>query len=179
MFETLRLVRAHRGPGAKVVVHNSHVGDASATEMGARGEHNVGLLTRREFGDGAVLVGFGTDHSTVAAASDWGGPMEHKAVRPSLPESYERVCHDADVPAFLLHLRDPVRAEVREELAEPRLERAIGVIYRPETERQSHYFQASLPHQFDEYVWIDRTSAVTPIAAHMVQGVPDTYPFGL
>lgn len=97
-----------------------------------------------------------------------------------MPEdSYERICHDASIPAFLLHLREPVRAEVRDELAEPRLERAIGVIYRPETELQSHYFQASLPHQFDEYVWFDRTSPVRPIAAHEVVGVPDTYPFGL
>jgi protein-L-isoaspartate(D-aspartate) O-methyltransferase len=181
MFETLQVVRSHRGPDAKVVVweHNSHVGDASATEMGARGEHNVGQLTRHEFGDDAFLIGFGTDHGTVAAASDWGGPMHRKAVRPSHPDSYERVCHDTGVAAFSLHLRDPVRPEVRDELAPPRLERAIGVIYRPETELASHYFQASLPHQFDEYIWIDATSAVTPLAAHHLEGMPDTYPFGL
>lgn len=159
MFETLEMVRAHRGPDAKVVVweHNSHIGDAAATEMGARGEHNVGMLARRAFGDDAFLVGFGTHDGVVAAASDWGGPMEHKQVRPSHPDSYERICHDTGLPAFLLHLRHPVHAEVRDELAEPRLERAIGVIYRPETELQSHYFQASLPNQFDEYVWLDRT----------------------
>jgi protein-L-isoaspartate(D-aspartate) O-methyltransferase len=181
MFETLQMVRAHRGPDAKVVVweHNSHIGDATATEMGARGEHNVGMLARRAFGDDAFLVGFGTHDGVVAAASDWGGPMEHKQIRPSHPDSYERICHDSGVPAFLLHLRDPARPEVRDELAEPHLERAIGVIYRPETELQSHYFQASLPFQFDEYVWIDRTTAVRPIAAHEVSGVPDTYPFGL
>jgi protein-L-isoaspartate(D-aspartate) O-methyltransferase len=181
MFETLRLIQAHRGPDAKVVVweHNSHVGDASATEMGARGEHNVGLLTRRHFGDQAAIVGFGTHEGTVAAASDWGGPMERKAVRPSLPHSYERICHDTGVPAFVLHLREPDRSELREQLADPRLERAIGVIYRPETERQSHWFQASLPHQFDEYVWFDETRAVSPLAAHTVADVPDTYPFGL
>jgi protein-L-isoaspartate(D-aspartate) O-methyltransferase len=181
MFETLQMVRSRRGPDAKVVVweHNSHVGDASATEMGARGELNVGLLARRAYGDSAFLVGFGTHEGVVAAATDWGGPMERKTIRPSHPDSYERFCHDATVPAFLLHLREPVRAEVRDELAEPRLERAIGVIYRPETELQSHYFQASLPHQFDEYVWFDRTSPVRPIAAHEVAGVPDTYPFGL
>ena len=101
------------------------------------------------------------------------------SVRPAHPDSYERICHDTGVPAFLLHLREPTRPEVCEELAAPRLERAIGVIYRPETELQSHYFQASLPHQFDEYVWIDETSAVTPLAAHHLAGVPDTYPFGL
>ncbi len=181
MFETLRLVRAHRGPAAKVVVweHNSHIGDASATEMGARGEHNLGQLARGEFGDDVFLVGFGTDHGTVAAASDWGGAMHRKTVRPAHPDSYERVCHDTGVPAFLLHLRDPDRPDLRQELAEPRLERAIGVIYRPETELQSHYFQAALAHQFDEYVWLDETSAVTPLAAHHLAGVPDTYPFGL
>jgi protein-L-isoaspartate(D-aspartate) O-methyltransferase len=181
MFETLQMLRSRRGPGAKVVVweHNSHVGDASATEMGAGGELNVGLLARREYGDNAFLVGFGTHDGVVAAATDWGGPMERKAIRPSHPDSYERICHDASIPAFMLHLREPVRAEVRDELEEPRLERAIGVIYRPETERQSHYFRASLPHQFDEYVWFDRTSPIRPIATHEVVGVPDTYPFGL
>ena len=181
MFETLQMIRSHRGPDAKVVVweHNSHIGDASATEMGARGEHNVGMLTRRAYGDDAFLVGFGTHDGVVAAATDWGGPMERKAIRPSHPDSYERLCHDAGIPAFLLHLREPRRADVRDELADPRLERAIGVIYRPETELQSHYFQASLPRQFDEYVWFDRTSPVHPIATHEVAGMPDTYPFGL
>lgn len=181
MYETLQTVRAHRGPGAKVVVweHNSHVGDASATEMGARGEHNVGMLCRREYGDDAFLVGFGTDHGTVAAASEWGGPMENKSVRPSHPLSYERICHDSGVPAFMLHLRDPVREEVRDELTPPRLERAIGVIYRPETELQSHYFQAELPRQFDEYIWFDETTAVTPLPTHELAEAPETYPFGL
>ncbi|MEZ5238948.1 MAG: protein-L-isoaspartate(D-aspartate) O-methyltransferase [Microthrixaceae bacterium] len=181
MFETLQTVRAHRGPGTKVVIweHNSHIGDASATEMGARGEHNVGMLCRREYGEQAFLVGFGTDSGTVAAATDWGGPLEVKAVRPSHARSYERVCHDSGVPAFMLALRDPVREEVREELSDPRLERAIGVIYRPETELQSHYFQAVLPEQFDEYVWFDRSNAVTPLGRRDLGGVPDTYPFGL
>jgi erythromycin esterase-like protein len=181
MFETLQTVRAHRGPGTKVVVweHNSHIGDASATEMGARGEHNVGMLCRREYGEDAFLVGFGTDRGTVAAASDWGGPMHELAVRPAHARSYERIFHDSGLPAFLLHLRDPVRDEVRQELEPPRLERAIGVIYRPGTELQSHYFQAVLPRQFDEYVWFDRTTAVSPLAGHEVAGAPDTYPFGL
>ena len=87
--------------------HNSHVGDASATEMGARGEHNVGMLARQEFGDQAFIIGFGTHDGTVAAASDWGGPLERMRVRPSHPDSYERICHDTGVPAFLMHLRDP------------------------------------------------------------------------
>ncbi len=181
MYETLQTVRAHRGAGTKVVVweHNSHVGDASATEMGTRGEHNVGMLCRREYGDKAFLVGFGTDHGKVAAASEWGGAMEHKSVRPSHVQSYERICHNSGVPAFMLHLRDPVRDEVRDELTPPRLERAIGVIYRPETELQSHYFQAVLPRQFDEYIWFDDTTAVTPLPVHELAEAPDTYPFGL
>ena len=162
MFDTLRWILAHRGDDAKLVVweHNSHVGDAAATEMAARGEHNVGHLCRQAFGDGVYIVGFGTDHGIVAAAHDWDEPMERMVVRPSRADSYERLCHDSGVPAFLLHLREPVRDELRDELAEPRLERAIGVVYRPETELQSHYFQAILPAQFDEYVWFDETDAV-------------------
>ncbi len=181
MFETLQVLRPARGPGAKIVVweHNSHVGDASATEMGARGEHNVGMLCRREYGDDAFLVGFGTDHGTVAAASDWGGPLQVKSIRPSLSQSYERIFHDTGTEAFVLHLREPRRADLRDELAAPRLERAIGVIYRPEPELQSHYFQASLPTQFDEYIWIDATTAIHPLASRQVPGSPGTYPFGL
>ena len=102
-----------------------------------------------------------------------------KAVRPSLAGSYERVCHDSRVPAFLLHLRDPERGELRSELMAPRLERAIGVIYRPETELQSHYFQAVLPQQFDEYVWIDDTTPVRPLASERSTEAPDMFPFGL
>jgi protein-L-isoaspartate(D-aspartate) O-methyltransferase len=181
MFETLQLLLAFRGPETKAVVweHNSHVGNAGATEMGVRGELNVGQLARQTFGDAAYLIGFGTDHGTVAAATDWDGPMEVKRVRPAQPESYERVCHEASVPAFALALREPRRDAVREELAAPRLERAIGVIYRPETELASHYFQAILPEQFDEYVWFDETRAVTPLGQTETHGMPDTYPFGL
>jgi protein-L-isoaspartate(D-aspartate) O-methyltransferase len=183
MFETLQLLLASRGPRSRAVVweHNSHVGDAGATEMAARGELNVGHLVRQAYRDAAYLVGFGTDHGTVAAAHEWDGRMEVMAVRPSHPESYERFFHDTEVPAFHLHLREPDRPEVAEELEAPRLERAIGVIYRPETELQSHYFQAVLPWQFDEYVWFDETSAITPLAApaRRSPGVPETFPFGL
>jgi protein-L-isoaspartate(D-aspartate) O-methyltransferase len=166
MFDTLRSILAHRGPASKIVVwaHNSHVGDAGATEMAARGEHNIGHLCRRAFGDDMFSIGFGTDHGTVAAAHGWDEPMQVMRVRPARADSYERLCHDAGVPAFLLHLRDPVRDDLRDELFEPRLERAIGVVYRPDTELQSHYFQAVLPTQFDEYIWFDETSAVTPLA---------------
>jgi erythromycin esterase-like protein len=182
MFDTLLMVLGFRGSEAKAVVweHNSHLGNAAATEMGARGELNVGQLTREHFRDDAYLIGFGTDHGTVAAATDWDGEMEVKRVRPAHPESYERLCHLSQIPSFLLPLRDPERAEVREELEIPRLERAIGVIYRPETELLSHYFQAVLPWQFDEYVWFDETRAVTPLGTEGVgEGVPETYPFGL
>ncbi len=181
MFETLQVLLAFRGPGTKAVVweHNSHIGNAAATEMGVRGELNIGQLARDAFGEGVYSVGFGTDHGTVAAASDWDAPMEVKRVRPAHAESYERLCHDAAVAAFMLPLRYPRRQEVRDELAPVRLERAIGVVYRPETELASHYFQATLPTQFDEYLWFDETHAVTPLSHVQTSGMPDTYPFGL
>jgi protein-L-isoaspartate(D-aspartate) O-methyltransferase len=181
MFQTLSDLLEFHDPGARAVVwaHNTQLGDASATEMAARGELNLGQLCREHFGAHAYLVGFGTDHGTVAAASHWDGPMEVKRVRPSHERSYERVCHDSGVPAFLMGLREPRRPSLRQELMEPRLERAIGVIYRPETELASHYFHAVLPCQFDEYVWLDETTAVTPIATAEVDGLPETYPFGL
>ena len=181
MFETLQNVLAFRGKDAKAVVwaHNSHIGDATATEMSARGEFNIGLLCRREFGDASYHIGFGTDHGTVAAASDWDGPMEIKEVRPSHPQSYERLFHLTNKPGFLLPLRTGLNAELRAQLRKPLLERAIGVIYRPESEIASHYFEAILPDQFDEYIWIDRTNAVEPLTSEQLQGVPDTYPFGI
>jgi protein-L-isoaspartate(D-aspartate) O-methyltransferase len=181
MFQTLETLLQFGGTEAKAVVweHNSHVGDARATEMSARGELNVGELCRERFGNGAYSVGFGTDHGTVAAASYWDGPMEIKTVQPSREDSYEHVFHDSGVPGLLLGLRDSLLPELRRELSEARLERAIGVIYRPETERASHYFQAVLPRQFDEYIWIDRTEAVQPLSAEAQKGFPDTYPFGL
>jgi erythromycin esterase-like protein len=181
MFDTLATLLSFHGPAAKAVVweHNSHIGDSAATEMGARGEQNVGRLCRRAFGPEAHLVGFGTDQGTVAAAADWDAPMEVMRVRPAHAQSYERLCHDTEIPAFMLALREPARPEVREELAPARLERAIGVIYRPESELASHYFQASLPLQFDHYIWFDRTSAVTPLPVVPAGGLPDTYPFGV
>jgi erythromycin esterase-like protein len=124
------------------------------------------------------LIGFGTHSGTVAAASNWGGDLEIKKVRPSHCESYERLCHDAGVARFLLDLHRNEAA--RRGLLEPRLERFIGVIYSPETELTSHYAQASLPQQFDALVWFDETSAVTPLGPeHARPGVPETYPFGL
>jgi protein-L-isoaspartate(D-aspartate) O-methyltransferase len=180
MFETLQRLLAHHGPQAKAIVwaHNSHVGDAAATEMSARGEFNIGQLCRKKFGDGCYAIGFGTDHGTVAAATDWDGPMEIKQVRPALENSYEKLCHAAGVPRFMLALRDKASAPARG-LMEPRLERAIGVIYRPESELASHYFEAVLPRQFDEYIWFDETKTVTPFKTEELEGLPDTYPFGV
>jgi protein-L-isoaspartate(D-aspartate) O-methyltransferase len=180
MFETLQTLLAHHGANSKGIVwaHNSHIGDASATEMSARGEHNIGQLCRQQFGEQCYAIGFGTDHGTVAAASDWDGPMETKSVRPALEHSYERLCHETGVKRFMLALRDRESAHARG-LLTPRLERAIGVIYRPETERASHYFEAVLPRQFDEYIWFDETRAVTPFRTEELEGMPDTYPFGV
>lgn len=180
MFETLEALLDERGPSARAIVwaHNSHVGDARATETGQRGETNIGHLCRERFADSAYRIGFGTDHGSVAAASEWDGPMEIKTVRPAHALSYERILHDSNVPAFLLPLRHPAREVVREELSSARLERAIGVLYLPETELQSHYFEAVLSDQFDEFVWFDGTRAVMPFALSQTsQPIPKSHPF--
>ena len=181
MFETLQSLLTFHGPGSRAIVwaHNSHVGNSAATEMTARGEYNIGHLCRQAYGDGAYIVGFGTDQGTVAAASEWDGPMEVKTVKPARPDSYEYLCHEVAHPQFMLPLSGDDGATVRKGLLKPRLERAIGVIYRPETELASHYFQAVLPDQFDEYVWFDKSVAVTPFDTAEIKGLPDTYPFGL
>jgi protein-L-isoaspartate(D-aspartate) O-methyltransferase len=183
MFETLQHLVEARGARAKAVVwaHNSHIGDARFTEMGnLREELNIGQLCREHFGEEAALIGFGTHTGTVAAASEWGGDMEIKRVRPSHRDSYEHLCHDSQVGRFLLDLRPARHKALRRRLLQPRLERFIGVIYRPDTERLSHYADASLPQQFDAFVWFDETSAVTPLGPeHARAGAPDTYPFGL
>ncbi|MBZ9883379.1 protein-L-isoaspartate(D-aspartate) O-methyltransferase [Mesorhizobium sp. CA10] len=181
MFETLEHLLEARGSESKAVVwaHNSHIGDARFTEMGTiRQELNIGQLCRERFGDQVALIGFGTHSGTVAAASDWDDPMQVMRVRPSHVDSYERLCHDSGVSRFLLDMdRD---AALRHRLLERRLERFIGVIYRPETELRSHYADASLPRQFDAFVWFDKTKAVTPLGPeHARTGVPETYPFGL
>jgi protein-L-isoaspartate(D-aspartate) O-methyltransferase len=181
MFDTLTHLLDWQGDDAKAVVwaHNSHIGDARETEMGAaRGELNIGQLVRERFGHGAALIGMGTHAGTVTCASDWDGPIEIKTVRPSRPDCYERLCHDSGAKRFLLDFaRDPVLAR---RLAEPLLERFIGVIYRPETEMQSHYAQASLSHQYDAFLWFDETRAVEELGPeHRGDGVPDTYPFGV
>ena len=182
MFETLNHLMDWRGTTAKAIVwaHNSHVGNAAATDMGkARDEINIGQLCREQFGTGAALIGFGTDRGTVAAADDWDGPMKIKTVRPAHAESYERLCLDCGVRRFLVDLREGQRKALRPVLMQARLERAIGVIYRPETELASHYFEAHLPQQFDGYVWFEETRAVTPLPVEPKEGTPETYPFGL
>jgi protein-L-isoaspartate(D-aspartate) O-methyltransferase len=182
MFETLCAILEARGPGAKAVVwaHNSHIGDASHTEMGrVRGELNIGQLCRQRFGDTVALIGFGTHSGEVACADDWDGPMQVKAVTPSRPDSYERLAHDSGEPRFLLDLREGRQDALRQRLAEPRLERFIGVIYRPETERWSHYAECVLPRQFDAFVWFDETRAVTPLPTRVRKGEDETWPFGL
>ena len=181
MFTTLKNLLTFYGTSSKAIVwaHNSHVGNSAATEMAALGEHNIGHLCRQEFGGGAYLVGFGTNSGTVAAASDWDGPMEIKKVQPALPKSYERLCHATGHARFTLGLRNRADLTGAQGLGKPQLERAIGVIYRPETERASHYFQAVLPRQFNEYIWFDDTRAVTPFETAELVGLPDTYPFGV
>ena len=180
MFETLEHLLDWQGPEAKAVVwaHNSHIGDARATGMGiARGELNIGQLVRERFGQECALIGMGTDSGTVACASDWDEPMEIKQVLPSRPESVERLCHDSKLPRFML---DFVRERpLARRLEAERLERFIGVIYRPQTELQSHYVEVSLSRQFDAWLWFDRTEAVEETGPEQHQGVPDTYPFGV
>jgi len=186
MVETLHALAAHLegrgGGGAKVVVwaHNSHLGDARATQMGEGGEWNVGQLVREKYGGESVLVGFSTYTGTVTAASDWDAPAERKRVRPALAESYEALFHETGVARFLLDLREGTAAASA--LGEPRLERAIGVIYRPETERQSHYFHARLPAQFDAVLHFDETRAVEPLertTRWKAGEAPETYPSGV
>ena len=183
MMETLEALLAHirQAAGeAKAVVwaHNSHLGDARATQMGAIGELNLGQLVREAYGERAFLLGFTTHTGTVAAASNWDEPAQRKRVRPSLPGSYERLFHDTGVSRFVLLLR---QGPARDALMGARLERAIGVIYRPESERVSHYFTARLPDQFDAVLHIDETSALEPLErwAHDEVDLPETYPSGI
>ena len=185
MAETLdalaRFLDAERA-GARIVVwaHNSHLGDARATELGASGELNLGQLVRQRFGDDCRLIGFSTYGGTVTAASDWDAPAERKRVRPALPKSYEALFHEVGMRNFLLDLRVP--SDAVRGLEEPRLERAIGVIYRPDTERLSHYFHARLPAQFDAVLHYDHTRAVEPLerTGTWERGeIPETYPSAL
>jgi protein-L-isoaspartate(D-aspartate) O-methyltransferase len=180
MFDTLTRLLEHRGPQAKAVVwaHNSHIGDARFTDMGqVRDELNLGQLCRERFGSDAAMIGFGTHAGTVAAASGWGEAMEVMTVQPSRADSVERLFHDSALERGVLMLDHD--AALQRRLAEERLERFIGVIYRPDTELQSHYAGVALSRQFDAYLWFDRTRAVEPLPTAQRDGVPDTWPFGV
>jgi len=184
MAETLHALAKHletQGQKSKIVVwaHNSHLGDARATDLGARGEWNVGQLVREKHGDDAVLIGFTTYTGTVAATTNWDESAQIKKVRPGLKNSYELLFHEMELPKFFLNLRD---SETKELLSRPRLERAIGVIYRPETERLSHYFDAYLSEQFDGVIHFDETRAVEPLdktSGWSSTDAPETFPEGL
>lgn len=177
LYDHLLAQRGH----AKIVVweHNSHIGDARATDRAKWDEVNVGQLVRERYGEQVVLVGFSTHTGTVSAASDWGEAVERKRVRPSLEGSYERLLHDTQQGDFMLIMNQGRVAEV---LGAPRLERAIGVIYRPETERQSHYFRCRMAEQFDAVLHYDQTRAVEPLEPtplwHSGEP-PETFPYGL
>jgi erythromycin esterase-like protein len=183
MAETLTALKRHFGNGGgKMVVwaHNSHLGDARATEMGARGKSNVGQLMREKFGRHVFNIGFSTYTGTVTAARNWGDPAETRRVNPGLPGSYEALFHDAGLDGFWLDLRNG--GEAAEVLAKERLQRAIGVIYRPETERGSHYFRTSLTRQFDVMIHVEETTALKPLERLSVwdkDELPETYPSGL
>ena len=185
MVETLVELERHlsrKNKPSKIVVweHNSHLGDAGATDMSQRGEWNVGQLVRQHYPDQTMLVGFTTHHGTVTASSTWGGPAERKQVRPALAGSYESLFHQAGLERALWLLKP--ESALKDALSEPRMERAIGVIYRPETERQSHYFHARLSDQFDAVIHFDETRAVEPLerTSTWERGeLPETFPSGV
>ena len=186
MAETLDALAEHltrvSGEPAKLVVwaHNSHIGDARATELGWHGEWTVGQLTRQHHDHDTFLIGFTTYTGSVTAASEWDGPAEYKQVQPGLPGSYERLFHETGLPQFLLPLRGS-QLEQHPQFTQ-KLERAIGVIYLPQKERQSHYFDANLPMQFDAVIHVDDTRALVPLertAPRHDDEAPETYPTGV
>jgi erythromycin esterase-like protein len=185
MVETVEALSNHlkqRYGRAKIVVwaHNSHIGDARATDRSIHGEWNVGQLAREKWRDETRLIGFTTYTGTVTAATDWGGPHEIKRIRTALPESWEALFHSLEIPSFLLSLRDDEK--LKQQLNGERLERAIGVIYRPETERMSHYFGARLADRFDAVFHLDLTSAIAPLPhaeEEQTEEVPETFPSGV
>ena len=187
MFQTLIRILKHRGEQSKAIVwaHNSHVGDARATSMGvSRGQLNIGQLCKEALGETMALsIGCSTYTGTVAAASQWDGDMQIMSVVPGLPTSYEALMHSTGIPSFMLDLRESrCDKQLREELTKHRLERFIGVVYRPDTEKASHYSSAILPRQFDAFVWFDETSAVSSLEIHQPQTpveFDETWPFGL
>jgi protein-L-isoaspartate(D-aspartate) O-methyltransferase len=182
MFQTLKSLLSYFNKDSKAIVwaHNSHIGNALATEMYARGEINIGHLSREYFGEKFYNIGFGTHTGTVAAANNWGEKMQIMNVNPSLKNSYENLCHQVGLKAFTLPLKEQfANIKMIESLNVPKLERAIGVIYRPDTERMSHYFHAVLPAQFDEYIFFNTSQAVTPLSYnHITSKTLLNHPFG-
>lgn len=184
MADTIDALLKHLGRDgheSKLVVwaHNSHLGDARATEMGARGEVNLGQILRERYRDRVLSVGFTTHSGELTAAAHWNTVGSRWSLSESLPESVERLLHDTGLPCFYLDLAS---ADVRRRLREPLLERAVGVIYRPETERATHYFKARVADQFDAVIHVDQTTAVTAlegIASSVTRDAPDTYPTSL
>ena len=181
MFDTLTRVMEARGEDARAIVwaHNSHIGNAAATAMGWQGEFNIGELCRVAYGEDAILIGFGTDRGSVAAAHAWDEPMQTMTVLPARSDSYEALFREAGIARSLTDWRPIERGDLRDALRDPRLERAIGVIYRPDSELTSHYFKAVLPEQFDAYVWFEETNAITPFGPAVAEELPETYPFGV
>jgi erythromycin esterase-like protein len=180
MFDTLQALMAHHKDARAVIwAHNSHVGNASATAMGWQGEFNIGELVRTAYGDQAVLIGFGTDRGTVAAASDWGAEMEIMRVRPARDDSWESAFRRTGLARSLTDWRDGTKSELVSALSKSLLERAIGVVYRPHSELASHYFEAVLADQFDAFVWFEESRAITPLGHDRPHGAPETWPFGL
>jgi len=180
MFDTLQALMAQRSNARTVIwAHNSHIGKASATAMGWNGEFNIGELVRAAYGDQAVLIGFGTDRGTVAAASDWGAQMQVMQVRPARDDSWEAAFRSTGYARSLTDWRKRKNDALGKVLSQSLLERAIGVVYRPQTELASHYFEAVLADQFDAYVWFEETRAVTPLGPERPHGAPETWPFGL
>jgi erythromycin esterase-like protein len=186
MADTLNALSTHlgdqHGEPARVVVweHNSHLGDARATDMKRRGEVNVGQLVREIYRHESRSIGFSTYHGTVTAATDWGGPAERKRVRPGMNGSIEQTCHGLGMDRFMLLMRN--FDELYRRLRDPLLERAIGVIYRPETERYSHYFYAAVSEQFDGLIHIDQTRALEPLertSEWTIGELAETYPSGM
>ncbi|OWV80782.1 protein-L-isoaspartate O-methyltransferase [Rhizobium sp. R634] len=180
MADTIEHLLDFHGSAARIIVwaHNSHIGDARYTDMAAaRDELNLGQLCRQRFDGMTSLIGLGTHSGEVIAASDWDGKAEKKQVNPSLPQSCERLCHDSGKPRFLLDLK--ANEELHANLVEQRLQRFIGVIYRPETERLSHYMPTSLSRQYDAFLWFDETRALSPLAPREPGiGDQETFAFG-
>lgn len=186
MFDTLNMLINYYNlkknidtPKIIIWAHNSHIGNSKATEMNLRGEYNIGELVKEKFGSNAISIGFTTYNGTVSAASDWHAPVERKILRNALPESYEYIFHATEIEKFFLILKNN---KIKNILPKKLLERAIGVIYRPETERQSHYFYTDLAEQFDVIIHFDKTRALEPLektSRWLTGETPETYPSGL